>query len=144
MTKGENENDLNIIKVQWSEHSELKREIFESILKFYIVDTMWNFKFFIFICSVHVGSLIFRRVSRGHFWSKIWSVIYRRNRERTSFPYPGSDFSQVSASNCYRRFSNLYIFMVKSGIWMLQMKLQLGIMIFHPSKTSPIDFRMIW
>ena len=72
------------------------------------------------------------------------SVIYRRNRERMSFPILQSDFVQGSAGTSYRQFSNFCTSMVKSKNWMLQMKLQLGIKVFHHSKISPASFKVIW
>ena len=79
----------------------------------------------------------FRVASRGQILSKISSVIYHWNREKMSFLFLESDFAQVSAGTSYRQFSNFCISMVKSEIQMLQMKLQLGIMIFHHYITSP-------
>ena len=88
--------------------------------------------------------LFFRELSGGLFLSKIWSVIYRRNREKTSFPILQSVFVQVSAAGRYKQFFDFCIFMVKCEIQLLQLKLQLGIMIFHHSKTSTASFKVIW
>ena len=72
------------------------------------------------------------------------SVIYRRNREKMNSPFLPSDFAQVSAVGRYRQFSDFCTSMVKCGFWMLQMKLQLFIVIFHRSKTPPAISKVIW
>ena len=51
---------------------------------------------------------------------------------------------RMQAGTSYRQFSDFGAFTVKSGIWMLQMKLQLSIMISHHSTIPPVNSKVKW
>ena len=142
--KWEDEKDYKI--TSWSDCNvqNFKFVKFDLFLKFYIVWLYEIFNFSNLMALFSHGNQNFRMISRGQFSIKISSVIYHWNQEKTTFPFLQSVFAQVSADDRYRPFSDFCTSMVKNEIWMLQMKLQLGIMIFHHSKTSPESFKVIW